>query len=52
VAGLDAQVVALSQPFYLLYPNDRQPVLLPGQNQDRAGQNMFTVREMQLAGKR
>ena len=34
VAGLDGQVVALSQPFYLLSPTGRQPILMPGANQD------------------
>jgi hypothetical protein len=34
VAGLDGQGVALSQPFYLLSPNQRMPVLMSGANID------------------
>lgn len=34
VAGLDGQGVALSQPFFLLNPNQRTPVLMAGANTD------------------
>jgi hypothetical protein len=34
VAGVDGQIVALSQPFYLLSPGQRAPVLLAGKNID------------------
>ncbi len=34
VAGMDGQGVALSQPFFLLNPNQRTPVTMPGANVD------------------